>query len=241
MPDRCRQLSPSKKPGPRQLSIDELAAWYSDGELWGCRGEDGEWVYDSTPAEWGSDRRFDIRVHVAIDPGTLANAEHQLFVTQGAVYHGATIRARSELELEPSAIHLGGERRVALLSHDEGSLWQCPPALRTALSEAKSVAMVLATPAQFDGGWLPKSLQQTLGLDVKLRSAVCRRREAVSGWDLVRRGPKPATWLAPAGSVYFLELPGGGDVLAEKWLQPVSDDPVRRADGFGLAVFFPTR
>lgn len=73
--------------------------------------------------------------------------------------------------------------------------------------------------------------------------------EVVSGWDLAfdngagkpRGRPKPTRRLAPAGSVYFVELEGGAREDLERWcdaawLAPLSDGEQERRDGFGLAA-----
>jgi CRISPR-associated protein Cmr3 len=49
--------------------------------------------------------------------------------------------------------------------------------------------------------------------------------------------PKAARRLAPAGSVYFFEARGATSALARLWLEPVSDLPQDRNDGFGLALW----
>ena len=119
--------------------------------------------------------------------------------------------------------------------------WICPENLSKSLGKAIQIAMVLATPGHFESGWLPKKLSETLGVSTRVVSALCGRREPVSGWDVLARQPKPVRWLAPAGSVYFLEVSeGAGSALADLWLSPVSDDESACLDGYGLALFFPT-
>jgi CRISPR-associated protein Cmr3 len=42
----------------------------------------------------------------------------------------------------------------------------------------------------------------------------------------------------PSGGVYFFErVNGKASELADRWLEPVSDDEQDRRDGFGLAVW----
>lgn len=129
---------------------------------------------------------------------------------------------------------------MAALSTGDPASWNCPPDVAAGLAKTCTVAMVLLTPACFSGGWVPTSLFEMLGVRGKIVGAVARRREAVSGWDLAARRPKPVRWLVPAGAVYFLELEDDAKRLGELWLTAVSDDEQARRDGFGLAAFFPT-
>jgi CRISPR-associated protein Cmr3 len=66
------------------------------------------------------------------------------------------------------------------------------------------------------------------------------RPEVVSGWDLVKGKPKKSRRLAPAGSIYFVELNGTPEDRRrwcdETWLACVSDAEQDRRDGFGLAA-----
>jgi CRISPR-associated protein Cmr3 len=143
---------------------------------------------------------------------------------------------------------LGGERRlVHWQANGNPELWRCPDAVTTALARAgtQKVRMVLATPAVFSHGWRPGWLDDTLngtppGSTVRLTlvGVAIPRWTAVSGWSLAEpRGPKPVKRLVAAGGVYFFETKDDSASLAERWLQPVSDDPQDRNDGFGLAVW----
>ena len=75
------------------------------------------------------------------------------------------------------------------------------------------------------------------GVRGKLVCAAVPRFEAISGWDLARREPKPAQRVAPAGSVYWLdELDATPDALgklaaAGLW-DKACEDAARRAEGF---------
>jgi CRISPR-associated protein Cmr3 len=110
--------------------------------------------------------------------------------------------------------------------------------------------MVLATPTVFRDGWKPGWLDDALvgsppGADARLRlmGVSIARWRAVSGWSLAElpgrpRGPKPVKRMVPAGGVYFFEIVDGKvSGLADRWLEPVSDDEQDRRDGFGLAAW----
>ena len=80
----------------------------------------------------------------------------------------------------------------------------------------------------YDTGSGEQSLSGCVGLGLCLRVERHRGR------------PKPTRRLAPAGSVYFLELTGADDAIGRfvdaVWLQAISDDEQDQRDGFGLAL-----
>lgn len=141
---------------------------------------------------------------------------------------------------------IGGERRLAHWRRcADTNAWNCPQQVRDALAQKRHVRMALASPAIFAGGWKPAWLDDALvgsppGANVTLRlvGLSIQRWKPVSGWSLAGRGPKPVKRMVPAGGVYFFELVDGkaGD-LADRWLEPVSDDEQDRRDGFGLAAW----
>jgi CRISPR-associated protein Cmr3 len=139
---------------------------------------------------------------------------------------------------------LGGERRLVHWQQTESKLWECPPTIRESLEKTKLIRMVLATPAIFKDGWKPGWLKNGLegelsGIKLRLVGVSNGRWKAVSGWDLVKRGPKAIRRMVSAGSVYFFEvIEGDASQLAKRmWLQSASDDPQEQRDGFGLAVW----
>jgi CRISPR-associated protein Cmr3 len=167
-------------------------------------------------------------------------------------YAGITLSVRVETDgWEVSTLNilhpLGGERRlIHWQAKGNPVLWNCPSGVTNALGREKKVRMVLVTPAVFAHGWRPAWLDKNTlegvppGTTVRLKLVgVCIPRwRAVSGWSLaVPRGPKPVKRLVAAGGVYFFETGDDPVLLAGRWLQPVSDDPQDRNDGFGLAVW----
>jgi CRISPR-associated protein Cmr3 len=153
---------------------------------------------------------------------------------------------------------LGGERRLVHWKASAAtamSAWECPDRVREALhgldtKAGAKVKLALATPAIFrDGykpGWLGDDLSGTppgATVAVRLVGVSIERWRAVSGWSLAElpgqpRGPKPVRRVVPAGGVYFFEVvEGSAAELAERWLEPISDDEQDRHDGFGLAAW----
>lgn len=211
--------------------------------------------------------------HVAIDPGTGKVRQGQLYSAEGVrlqrTLHRTDATTGRSFEVlfsiespfdealpERFDLTLGGERRCAY-ARRIGEASEHLRHIEEALPNDARVLLALATPGQFEGGWLPQWLSESkpcpqVGVRFRLVSAAVPGFDAVSGFGQTDRnyGPKPAVWLAQAGSVYFLEAidPAGNPLqgddlkdlrrrLAEAWLKPVSDQPKFRRKGFGAAFW----
>jgi CRISPR-associated protein Cmr3 len=171
-----------------------------------------------------------------------------------------TLHLRGQFPALPQHLrtHLGGERRpvTATVLEDREQDWLRPSKkIRDEFVKSKRVCFMLVTPAIFGEGWKPKWLTELeaghaiehgpAGMPqlagAKVVGAAVGRAEAVSGWnyDVRKRGPKATRRMAPAGSVYFLELPEAltEDAFDELWLKPLSDAELDRNDGYGMAVW----
>jgi len=144
---------------------------------------------------------------------------------------------------------LGGNRRLAhwKTAPQFAGLWTCPQKVRDRLKGAKRVCLLLATPALFKNGHLPGWLKENIGsppgtIDVQLKlfGVLNERWKALARFalDPQNRGARPLRRMVPAGSMYFFEVQqGDAALLADLWLQSVSDGEQERRDGFGLAVW----
>lgn len=233
------EFKPARQPA--FVSARLMASWLR-GESWSYPFSTTAGVIDRVPVEE--------RTHVALDPSTLASREGMLYQTAGlALPPDVTLQARCSAAGRVDGVHpLGGERRLAFWqpAPSAASGWACDPQLQAALSEARRIRMVLATPALFDDGWKPAWLRGAglvpgTSLRLHLEGACVGRGRPVSGWSLEKNhcGPKPTRRMAPAGSVYFFEILDQGDPrqLPSRWLESVSDQPQDRTDGFGLALW----
>lgn len=210
---------------------------------------------------------LDERVHVSLDPERQTAAEGMLFTveyramasgTVGQDFAEWSLRVLADLPELPGQArsHLGGERRPVAVTVGQGSETLLPlsDGLVASLTGARRVCLMLVTPAAFQDGWRPGWAQKDAGLPAHLAplsalsgatlvGAAVGRPDAVSGWSLEagRIGPKRTQRLAPAGSVYFFELPQGQTLTAEQvralWCLPVSDDESNANDGAGVAVW----
>jgi CRISPR-associated protein Cmr3 len=229
---------------PRYWSWDSLQAWLEHAEAG---------IVD--PKALGlPDMVREHRTHVSINPKLQASQEGALFQTSGLEFVRVKQNGEQRLKeaiplalaVETDAVlaagvdFLGGERRVVCWQSAQEILPPCPERVRKTIELQKCCRLVLATPASFTGGHLPGGYLQ--GLGAAARAVAVPRYQTISGWDYARpRGgePKPTRRLAPAGSVYFLDLKGVGDIskfMDGVWLQAVSDDEQARRDGFGLAL-----
>lgn len=153
---------------------------------------------------------MDDRVGIAIDPNRLAAEE-------GMIYAASFLSLRTgigfyaEIQVEDGAAEIakrlidtldridlvafGGEGKRARLRTCEAVSW---PNAEPASGSKQKPLVLLTTPGFFDG-WRPPAFQD------ELVAAAVGNPVAISGWDLVRKGPKPTRFAAPAGSVYFLD------------------------------------
>lgn len=203
----------------------------------------------------------DRRMHVAIKQDTLTGDDGALFSTSGLEFtHVPSVdeipqlsqRKRlalavqvtnvpDDLHVDAGLVSLGGERRMMRWHKHEVSLPKMPAGLLERIQETRHCRVILLTPAYFEKGWQPTWLcEKREGVKVKLRAAAVDSPQVVSGWDFEQRGPKPTRRLAPAGSVYYLELDGKPEQIEAWvkaiWFENVSDNEDDRLAGFGLAA-----
>lgn len=202
------------------------------------------------------------RVHVVIQPGERVAIDGGLFQTKGLRFaqgrFGKTRHFALSLRTEPGTVAgqqvdvrdelapMGGERRLARWRTSKQDWPTLPEEIRQSVLTQKKARIVLLTPAMFCDGALPDMGQTLWALGDKranIAGACVGRPVVVSGWDMTlgARGEKPTRRLAPAGSVYFVDLgeasPEAIDGWLERvWLQCVSDADQDRRDGFGLAM-----
>jgi len=181
------------------------------------------------------------RIHVAIDPHTGTAEDGKLFQTDGLRFEqhvgppfqverlAVAIRC-DDPALRPGLATLGGERRLSVLQPlASDPTWAAP-----SLGESRRARVVLLTPALFDSGAIPATIA-----GATVVAAAVGRPQVVSGWDMAVRGPKATRRMAPAGSVYWVELPANNapsDWAKKVHFQSISDQEQDQRDGFGLAA-----
>ncbi|WP_299458259.1 type III-B CRISPR module-associated protein Cmr3 [uncultured Microscilla sp.] len=113
--------------------------------------------------------------------------------------------------------------------------------------------LVLLTPALFDNGWCPASINPTTGrgtltiapqkmVEVELLAAATGKPVPVGGFDMQAKLPKPMLKAVPAGAVYYFRLANAEDApLLQQKFSPASLSDQRANEGFGLALFIHTK
>ncbi len=201
------------------------------------------------------------RLHVSIDADKEVAKDGMLFGTSGLEFNtpgkgGQRLKGAQRLALAvavddseqftPRAglAGFGGERRIVSWRASSADLPSYPSELEQSITTNKACRVFLLTPACFEQGYRPTWLlteAAKYGITATLKAIVIQRPQAVSGWDLALRKPKPSRRLAPAGTVLFLSLEGNNTAISDwirnMWMQCISDDQQDRTDGFGLAVF----
>jgi CRISPR-associated protein Cmr3 len=202
------------------------------------------------------------RTHVAMEPGLKVGREGALFTTRGLEFsnhpYGSSqkglntvLRLALWLEVQPDTTtfspiqegltSMGGERRVVHWYKSSTPFPVCPDTLAEQISISGFCRLILLTPACFQKGYLPDLTTWAYqNIQPALHAILMQRPQIVSGWDLDQQKAKATRRLAPAGSVFFLELPGPPDQrlvwIKHIWGRCVSDQEQDRLDGFGLAV-----
>jgi len=206
------------------------------------------------------------RTHVGMDRENHKGKDGALFATRGMEFvafndekglqetHplGLAMIVEQNAQLVPreNFATFGGERRIVRWHNYTSSTLTCPSELleKIVVGEDKvwSCRMILLTPAYFNEGFYPTEIQKEQdGVKPTIKAIAIQRPEVISGWDLVKKAPKETRRLAPAGTVFFLELQGEQEAIRKwvrkYWLECISDKDNKGEsqdcnDGFGLAV-----
>jgi CRISPR-associated protein Cmr3 len=133
---------------------------------------------------------------------------------------------------------LGGERRIVSWRKEKTAFPACPDEIRNRIVTEKACRLFVLTPAIFEDGFKPTWLKTARGLGATIEAIAVNRTQVISGWDFVKRKPKPTRRMCPAGTVLFLKLSDGdiGKWINETWFHCMSDELQDRKDGFGLAA-----
>ena len=198
----------------------------------------------------------DSRLGIALSPTARAAEEGRIYTSDAvALASGGTddrngvgflvgVQGAHGRLPENGLLRLGGDGRGAEM--DSVALDLPKPTLDR-IQEERRFRMVLTSPGLFQRGWLPDGCVeqdgayclQLPGFSARLIAASVPRGEIISGWDLLRRKPKPAQRVAPTGSVYWFDEcegdPGVLQKLVDTGLWPDEDtsiDRQRHAEGF---------
>lgn len=148
-----------------------------------------------------------------------------------------------EIPWTAHVLSLGGRRRPALAKPIDSSLFDAPPI--SDFRSATGMRLILATPAEFEQGWLPDGFKEEngtyrgtyLGMNLILRAAMVPRPLFLSTWDMATKKPRKTRSLVPAGAVYFIVKQNGEPFTPEDfrntWLASIGKAP---EEGLGLVL-----
>lgn len=171
------------------------------------------------------------RIHNGIESQSLTARDGKLFSNYGIYMHsipddsperksytlgvGFSVQGTSEFCSIPEGdAFLGGERHVVTIKNTNLPY----PNMPSCFNNKKYLKIILLTHGDF-GDWCPRWLMPALnadkidwvdypGTDIKLRlrSAVVRGWDSVSGWDCKKKKPKAMKKLLRPGTVFLIEL-----------------------------------
>lgn len=205
-----------------------------------------------TPAHLVSSKdlwKTDFRIGIGMDEHTRSAQDAKLFSMQAIAFAagaGFWVGFAGSEEIGTDAtLRLGGDGRGARM-HTADPATMPQPDLE-AIAASGRARLVLTTPGLFPEGWLLPGMAadgswQLAGVRARVTAAAVPRAQVISGWDLVKRQPKPAQRAAPTGSVYWLEnLEASVDALRKLadhglWLNG-DDTGSRRIEGYNRFHF----
>jgi len=175
---------------------------------------------------WLSESQFKAYLKDSLTEGELLEHEH-LFQTEervglgldytrrankeGMFYHAEFTRPQDDVGLmigidyatpifdKQGFLQMGGESRFGEYTRIDAP---------EALPQAKSgrLKIILLTPAYFTEGLLPTNgFANWVGEGANLVSTIAGKPQLISGWDMIKKAPKPLRHFVPAGSVFFFE------------------------------------
>lgn len=145
---------------------------------------------------------YESRTGIGVDPDKQSAGEGLIYAVnllrmQSAVGFYAEITMPQALEKQvpvtPIVIPFGGEGRRVVVHFQEPVAWPQAPQLR----QGQFRTRILLSPALVE--------DSECLVRWKVKAAALGPWQAVSGWDLALRGPKPLRWAMPAGSTLYFD------------------------------------
>lgn len=202
---------------------------------------------------------IETRTHVKIAQETQTAEEGALFQTSGLRFIHSTnseptllesslkrlaIALETKASIPEGLASLGGERRLVTWQKSNISLpfEKCLKDIYNKIAETGTCRVILLTPGYFEEVLNPLYLLESRdGVKPILKAVAIARPQIISGWDFEHNHPKPTRRLAPAGTVFFLNLGTKDKNLIKNWIDDIwmnsiSDTKQDRLDSFGLAI-----
>lgn len=157
----------------------------------------------------------DERIGLAINRSTRTAREHHLYHARFVRPHAMTPSIKdTDAKHDPEAITglyitisgddgaLGDSGMISTGGEGRFAYYQRVNTAPLAPQSLGKVKIILQTPAYFSDGWRPKNGWGDLG---QLVSFAISGAEHISGFDMVKKKPKPMRRLVPAGSVFYFD------------------------------------
>lgn len=203
----------------------------------------------STVTTSGELWQLDERVGVGLDAATRRADDGKLFSMQAICFAddvGFLTESDGSAEVPaPCMLRLGGDGRGAHAERVEPGLPGGPSA--EALLQVGALRIILSSPGLFPDGWRMPGMAadgtwELHGVRGRVVAAAVPGFGVVSGWDMLKRAPKPAQRVVPTGSVYWVEaLEGTPEALrklaAHGLWGPDGDNDPRRPEGYNRFHF----
>jgi len=147
----------------------------------------------------------------------------------------------TETQLRAGLNCFGGERRIVSWKSHQTPFPPCPDTLKQCIVERGCCRLILLTPGYFADLLRPEVFGAQAACQIQLRALATQRPQVVSGYDMALKQRKQTRRLAPAGTVFYLDLRGNDKAtiaawIERTWMRNVSDGRQECLDGFGLAV-----
>jgi CRISPR-associated protein Cmr3 len=155
--------------------------------------------------------------------------------------------ARREFLPDVGMLRFGGDGRAAQYEYMENQTAAVAPIEQ--IGNDRRFKLVIISPGIFAKGWIPDGVERDGenwmlrigGFSARLACAAMGRHDTVSGWDLAKWRPKPASRVVPTGSVYWFDRVEGQLEQLEQWMKNGiwsgnPDDLLRQVEGFNRAV-----
>lgn len=185
---------------------------------------------------------YENKIGIGRDDNTRSVQESMLYRVQMQRWERLKLVIDSNLESlgisSPNQLRLGGEGKAVRLTSEKDT-----PNIQAPSSPAPYFKLYFATPAIFDGGWLPEGFKKKKGrisgtwrnVQLELLAAFVGKPLRIGGFDVKERVPKPMRQAVPAGSVYYFRAANADiqDIIDHFHRQSLSD--LLPEQGYGLA------
>ncbi len=200
LPKQFLAAPPQHESQSNTSKMKEAKGWLNEAEF-------AKYIHGETPGQIISDEELFLREErTGIKLGDARVSEKSFYYKTRSVRmqanKGLLFSISEWQEPDSGMLFLGGETRTAQFTAHAKYVEPQPQ-----IGKNGRLKIVLLTPAYFSGGWLRSNgdWSSWVGKDATLVAAAIGKPMPISGWNVVRRQPKPLHYFVPPGSVYYFE------------------------------------